>query len=63
MGTTGPKEDKELEAIKKDEKVQRALSETSVVAQKESPDVVQKQVPFLGITAIVFFPVEPFIFF
>lgn len=54
MGTTGQLEDKELEAIKKDEKVQRALSETSVVAQKESPDVEQKKVPFLGITAIVF---------
>lgn len=54
MGTTGKKEDKELEAIKKDEKVQRALSETPVVAQKEGPDVVQKEVPFLGITAIVF---------
>ncbi|MCR9014909.1 mechanosensitive ion channel family protein [Aquiflexum gelatinilyticum] len=54
MGTTEQKEDKEIEAIKKDEKVQRALSETSLVAQKEGPDGAQKKVPFLGITAIVF---------
>jgi small-conductance mechanosensitive channel len=47
-------EDKELEDIKKDEKVQRALSETSMVVPKESDDVIKKEAPWLGITAILF---------
>ena len=48
-------EDKELEAIKKDEKVQRALSENATTVQKESAITVKKEAPLLGITAIIFF--------
>ena len=48
-------EDKELEAIKKDEKVQRALNENATTVQKESAITVKKEAPFLGITAIIFF--------
>ncbi|MCJ7465307.1 MAG: mechanosensitive ion channel family protein [Maribacter sp.] len=54
METSEPKEDKELEDIKKDEKVQRALSENSISVQKESADALKKEAPLLGITAIIF---------
>lgn len=47
-------EDKELEAIKKDEKVQRALSENSTISQSKSDSTVKKEAPVLGITALVF---------
>lgn len=47
-------EDKELENIIKDEKVQRALSETSIVVQKESIDALKKEAPLVGITVILF---------
>ncbi|WP_194972463.1 mechanosensitive ion channel family protein [Aquiflexum lacus] len=47
-------EDQEIENIKKDEKVQRALSETSISVQKESTVALEEEAPFLGITAIVF---------
>lgn len=47
-------EDQELEDIKKDKKVQRALSENSVSAKKESAVALKKEAPLLGITAIVF---------
>jgi hypothetical protein len=43
-----------LEDIKKNEKIQKALSENSISVQKESASVLTKQVPLLGITAIVF---------
>ena len=54
METKEPIEDKELEDIKKDEKVQRALSETSISVQKESAVVLEKEAPLIGITAIIF---------
>lgn len=47
-------EDRDLEDIRKDKKVQRALSENSVSAKKESAVALQKEAPLLGITAIVF---------
>lgn len=54
METSEPKEDKELEDIKKDEKVQRALRENSISVQKESAVALKKEAPLLGITAIIF---------
>lgn len=54
METSDPIEDKELEDIKKDEKVKRALSEASETPQKESSDVLDKEAPILGVTAILF---------
>ncbi|MBK7427969.1 MAG: mechanosensitive ion channel [Saprospiraceae bacterium] len=54
METPDPIEDKEIEAIKKDEKVQRALIESSAMVQKDSNDTVKKEAPILGITAIIF---------
>lgn len=54
MQTPEPVEDKELEDIKKDEKVQRALSENSIAVQQESADTLTKEAPLLGITAIIF---------
>lgn len=47
-------EDKEIEEIKKDEKVQRALVESSIAVQKDSTDTLKKEAPLLGITAIIF---------
>ena len=50
-----PLEDKELEDIKKDEKVKRALSESAIATPKESPAAaLTKEAPLLGITAIIF---------
>lgn len=63
MEPTDPIEDKELEVIKKDEKVQRALSETSGAEQKQSADVVTKEAPLLGITAILFLSCGALYFF
>ena len=54
METSYSIEDKELEDIKKDEKVQRALSENSISVQKESVVDFKKEAPLLGITAIIF---------
>lgn len=54
METSDPLENKELEEIKKDKKVQRALSENSISAQKESAVALKKEAPLLGITAIIF---------
>jgi hypothetical protein len=54
MESSDSLEDKEIENIKKDEKVQRALSETSISVQKESTVALEEEAPFLGITAIVF---------
>lgn len=47
-------EDEELEKIKRDEKVKRALSENSVSVKSESAIVLKKEAPFLGITTIIF---------
>jgi small-conductance mechanosensitive channel len=47
-------EDKVLEDIKKDKKVQRALSETSIAVPKESTVELQEEAPLLGITIIIF---------
>jgi len=47
-------EDKELEDIKKDEKVQRALIENSHTAHKDSTNTLKKEAPLLGVTAIIF---------
>jgi small-conductance mechanosensitive channel len=49
-----PIEDQEIEDIKKDEKVQRALVETSISAGSESSVAIKKEAPLLGITAIIF---------
>ena len=54
METSEPMEDKELEDIKKDEKVQRALIESSVSIQQESVVALEKEAPLLGITGIIF---------
>lgn len=54
METSEPIEDKELENIKKDEKVQRALIENSISVQKDSGVTLKKEAPLLGITAIIF---------
>lgn len=54
METTDPIEDKELEEIKKDEKVQRALSENSISVQNEGVVDLKKEAPILGISAIIF---------
>ena len=54
METSESTEDKELQDIQKDEKVQRALSENSISVQKESAVILTKEAPLLGITAIVF---------
>jgi small-conductance mechanosensitive channel len=54
MESSDSLEDKEIENIKKDEKVQRALIETSVSAQKESAVALKKEAPIMGITIIIF---------
>ncbi len=54
METSEPIEDKEIAEIKKDEKVQRALIESSVSVQNESIVAEEKKAPLFGITAIVF---------
>jgi len=54
MEPSVPGGDKELEDIKKDEKVQRALIETSISVPMESEVVLEKEAPLLGITAILF---------
>lgn len=54
MEPSVPIGDKELEDIKKDEKVQRALSENSISVQNESKVVLEKEAPLLGITSILF---------
>lgn len=52
--TLDPTEDKELDDIKKDEKVKRALNENSISAQKESSVTFKKEAPLLGLTAFIF---------
>lgn len=47
-------EDEEVEEIKKDEKVQRALSENSISAKEESTAALKNEAPLLGFTAILF---------
>jgi small-conductance mechanosensitive channel len=47
-------EDIEIDNIKKDEKVQRALIENSIGVKKESAVALEKEAPLLGITAIIF---------
>ncbi|OAB31298.1 Small-conductance mechanosensitive channel [Flavobacterium fryxellicola] len=54
MKTSDPKEDKEIEDIKQDEKVQRALSENSTVIQEENTVTLKKEVPFISVTAVIF---------
>jgi small-conductance mechanosensitive channel len=49
-----PMEDKELEALKKEEKIQKALSETAKTEQSTSTDIVKNEAPFLGISALIF---------
>lgn len=51
---TDSTEDQELENIKKDDKVKRALGENAISAQKESLHILKKEAPFIGITAIIF---------
>ncbi|WP_158860585.1 mechanosensitive ion channel family protein [Lunatibacter salilacus] len=47
-------EDKELEEIKKDEKVQRALYENAINLPKDSSETLKREAPILGATAILF---------
>lgn len=47
-------EDKELEEIKKDEKVQRALYENAINLPKDSSETIKREAPILGATAILF---------
>lgn len=47
-------EDQELEDIKKDKKVQRALSETSISPPNTNDVPLEKHAPWLGITSILF---------
>ncbi len=47
-------EEEELEDIKKDKKVQRALSENSISVKKESAVALKKEAPLLGVTTIIF---------
>lgn len=54
METSESTEDKELQYIKKDEKVLRALSENSISVQKEGAVTLSKEAPLLGITVIIF---------
>jgi len=54
METSGPGEDKELEDIKKDEKVRRALSESSNSVERENALALKKETPWFGIAAIIF---------
>ncbi|MDO8365410.1 MAG: mechanosensitive ion channel family protein [Saprospiraceae bacterium] len=54
MEISEPIEDKALEDIKKDKKVQRALSETAVSKQEESAAALKQEAPLLGISTIIF---------
>lgn len=55
MENTEPNEEREFEEIIKDEKVQRALSENSIVVQKESvAETLTQEAPLLGLSAILF---------
>lgn len=54
MEKSDPIEDKEIENIRQDGKVQRALSENTTYVQKESDVVLKEEAPLLGITAILF---------
>ncbi len=54
MLTSETTEDKELDEIKKDEKVQRALIENSISVKKESALDIKKEAPLLGVTTIIF---------
>lgn len=47
-------EDKELEALKKEDKIQKALSESAKTEQNTSADIVKNEAPFLGISALIF---------
>lgn len=49
-----PTNDQELEDIKTDKKVQRALHETPISGQKESPVTIEKETSWLGITTVLF---------
>ncbi len=54
MLTSETTEDKELDEIKKDEKVQRALIKNSISVKKESALDIKKEAPLLGVTTIIF---------
>jgi small-conductance mechanosensitive channel len=54
METSQSMQDKELEEIKKDKKVQRAMSETSISVQEEKAVELSNEPPQLGITIIIF---------
>lgn len=47
-------EDEALENIKKDRKVQRALSENSISFKKDTAVTLKKEAPLLGVTTIIF---------
>ena len=54
METSASMQDKELEDIKNDKKVQRAMSETSISVQEEKVVELSKKTPYFGITTIIF---------
>ncbi len=54
MENSEPLEDKELEEIKRDEKVQRALNENSISHPKDNTVSLKKEAPLLGIASIIF---------
>ncbi len=47
-------EDKELEALKNEEKIQKALSESANTSKMTSTDIVKDEAPLLGISALIF---------
>lgn len=53
MQPSESRNDQELEEIKKDKKVQRALSENSHAAQEKTAAPLEKETPFLGLAAIL----------
>lgn len=49
-----PVDDNELEVIKKDRKVQRALSENRTPPKRASAPAIKKKATYPGITALIF---------
>lgn len=54
MESSVSKEEREIEKLKKDDKVQRALNESSKAGEKKSSEILSKEAPLLGITAMIF---------
>lgn len=54
MKNTDQQEDQELNTIRKDERVRKALNEHTKVNQKTVGNTVKKQAPLLGVSAVIF---------